>query len=216
MANELSTENWLSLKDAAAHLAVHPATLRRWADKGVLPYMLTPGGHRRFSEADVERFLQEQRRAQPTLPMAQVWAEQALTRTRQGLAAQYNQPWMETMDDAHREMHRQLGRRLMGLTLQYISSEEANGDLLQEARSIGQEYGRINRAIGMSLSDALAASMYFRDELIEVALQLPDTVRVRTHDNLRLMRRINQLLNAVHLAIAEVFDTGFIAGDSES
>jgi len=208
MATELSTENWLSLKEAAERLTIHPATLRRWADKGAIPYMLTPGGHRRFSETDLDRFLQEQRREQSTLPMAQAWAEQALTRTRQGLAAQGSQPWMMTMDDANRDLHRQLGRRLMGLTLQYISSEEANGDMLQEAQSIGWEYGRINRAAGMSLSDALTASMYFRDELIEVALQLPDSVHVRTHDNLRLMRRINQLLNAVHLAIAEIYEDG--------
>ncbi len=206
MANESVTDTWLSLKNAAALLNIHPGTLRRWADKGAIPHMLTPGGHRRFSQADIERFLQEQRRAQPPTLMAQAWAEQAMTRTRQGLEAQQHKPWMETMDADHRELHRQLGRRLMGLTLQYVSSEDENEGLLAEARAIGHEYGRINQAIGMALPDALAASMFFRDELIEVALQLPDTANIRQQDNLRLMRRINQLLNAVHLAIAEIYD----------
>lgn len=208
MAEDRATGNWLSLKDAAARLTVHPTTLRRWADNGAVAYMLTPGGHRRFAEADIDLFLLEQRRGQITQPAAQVWAERALTRTRQGLAAQRSKPWMETMDEPHRELHRQLGRRLMGLTLQYISGEEENGNLLQEARAIGWEYGRLNHNSGMALPDALAASMYFRDELIEVALQLPDTASIRPKDNLRLMRRINQLLNTVHLAIAEVYDTG--------
>ncbi len=203
---ETVTDNWLSLKEAAALLNVHPGTLRRWADNGAIPYMLTPGGHRRFSENDLNRFLQEQKRAQQPVSMAQVWAEQAMVRARQGVQAQQHKPWMETMDADHRERHRQLGRRLMGLTLQYISSEEANGGLLAEAQAIGQEYGRLNQAAGMALTDALAASMFFRDELIEVALQLPDTAGVRQQDNLRLMRRINQLLNAVHLAIAEAYD----------
>lgn len=206
MLHETAADNWLSLKEAAALLSIHPATLRRWADKDAIPYMLTPGGHRRFSERDIKNFLQEQRRAQQPFAMAQVWAEQAMVRTRQGLAAQQHKPWMETMNADHREQHRQLGRRLMGLTLQYISSEEANGNLLAEAKAIGHEYGRINQATGMALTDALAASMFFRDELIEVALQLPDTAGIRQQDNLRLMRRINQLLNAVHLAIAEAYD----------
>ncbi len=206
MSDKNLTDNWLALKDAAALLSVHPGTLRRWADKGAISYMLTPGGHRRFSESDIKQFLQEQRRAQQPVPMAQVWAEQAMTRTRQGIDSQRHKPWMETMDADHREIHRRLGRRLMGLTLQYISCEEENGSLLAEAQSIGYEYGRIDQAIGMALPDALAASMFFRDELIEVALQMPDTTSIRQQDNLRLMRRINHLLNTVHLAIAEVFD----------
>lgn len=215
MATDLTADNWLSLKDAAARLTVHPTTLRRWADKGAITYMLTPGGHRRFAEADIDRFVQEQRRAHAPVPVAQAWAEQALTRTRASLATQRSKPWMETMGEDVRELHRQLGRQLMGLTLQYISSEEANGNLLQEAKAIGHEYGRLNRASGMTLPNALAASMYFRDELIEVALQLPDTASasVRPQDNLRLMRRINQLLNAVHLAIAEVYDAVMIEGN---
>ncbi|MCA9974065.1 MAG: helix-turn-helix domain-containing protein [Anaerolineales bacterium] len=202
-----TSDTWLSLKDAAERLNVHPTTLRRWANQGAIPHMLTPGGHRRFSETDIEQFLLEQRRALPVLPVAQVWAEQAMTRTRQGLAAQADQPWLETMDDAHRLLHRQLGRRLMGLTLQYVSSEEENGALLQEARAIGYEYGRLTRIAGMALPDALTVSLFFRDELIDVALELPDDAAIRARDNLRLMRRINRLLNAVHLAIAAVYDS---------
>src|SRR2546428_13758370 len=44
---------WLSLDAAARRLSVHPATLREWADKGQIRTFRTPGGHRRFSEADV-------------------------------------------------------------------------------------------------------------------------------------------------------------------
>lgn len=209
--NELESVTWLSLKQASEQLNIHPTTLRRWANQGAIPHILTPGGHRRFAAADIEQFLRNQRQAQPLIPAAQSWAEQALTRTQQGLAAQSSQPWLATMNDAHRELHRQLGRRLMGLTLQYISSEEENGNLLQEARAIGHEYGRINRATGMALTDALGVSMFFRDELIDVALQLPDEAGIRPRDNLRLMRRINQLLNAVHLAIAEIYDSELTA-----
>jgi len=47
---------WLSLDEAAKRLKVHPTTLREWADKGRIRAYRTPGGHRRFSEADVETY----------------------------------------------------------------------------------------------------------------------------------------------------------------
>src|SRR5437773_11455876 len=49
----MSLPTWLSLEAAAKRLSVHPATLREWADKGQIRTFRTPGGHRRFSEADV-------------------------------------------------------------------------------------------------------------------------------------------------------------------
>jgi excisionase family DNA binding protein len=50
---------WLSLKDASDFLGVHFTTLRGWADRGEIPVFRTPGGHRRFSVADLRRFLAE-------------------------------------------------------------------------------------------------------------------------------------------------------------
>ena len=96
----------------------------------------------------------------------------------------------------------------MGLTLQYISSEEGNGHLLEQAQDVGYEYGKISIEVGLPLTDALQAAIYFRDELIEVALQLPGSTQIRPEDNLRLMRRINRLLNVVHLAVAEMYEEG--------
>ena len=71
---------------------------------------------------------------------------------------------------------------------------------------MGHEFGRISLEVGMPLTDALHAAIFFRDELIEVALQLPESTQIRPKDNLRLMRRINRLLNVVHLAVAEVYE----------
>lgn len=41
------------LKDAALYLSVHENTVRRWADKGVLPVWRLPSGVRRFPIAAV-------------------------------------------------------------------------------------------------------------------------------------------------------------------
>lgn len=42
----------LTVKEAAQRLQVHENTLRTWTDKGIIPVVRRPGGHRRY-EADV-------------------------------------------------------------------------------------------------------------------------------------------------------------------
>jgi hypothetical protein len=168
--------------------------------------MLTPGGHRRFAIVDIDNFSSSRSRRQALVPVEEVWAEKAMRRTRRALAQPAPEAWFSEMTEEHRARHRQLGRQLMGLTLQYVSSEEENGHLLEQAREVGHKYGRISQEVGLPLTNALHAAIYFRDELIEVALQLPGSTQIRPQDNLRLMRRINQLLNVVHLAIAEIYE----------
>ncbi len=207
--NELlpDTEQWISLTKAANLLGVHSTTLRRWADKGEIPYMLTPGGHRRFSVNDIHQFANQQRRRQMPGTLPQVWAEKAMTQTRKTIVANQDKPWLTNHDEQSREQHRIIGRRIMGLTLQYISDVEGNETILEEAQQIGEEYGRLAIAAQLPLTDALQATIFFRDMLVETAFQLPDSIHLKPKSNLRLMQRINKLLNTVHLAIAAAYET---------
>jgi excisionase family DNA binding protein len=47
----------LTTSEVARRLGVSLGTVRRWADHGHLPAYRTPGGQRRFSAEDVERFV---------------------------------------------------------------------------------------------------------------------------------------------------------------
>ena len=201
----LDTAQWLTLSQAAAQLGVHSTTLRRWADNGDIPFMLTPGGHRRFSSADIRTFSKERRHLQRTQGVEQIWAERALVETRQQIAAKRDRNWLANYDHDRREEHRVLGRQLMGLTLQFVSDPNSNGSILEQAHRVGLEYGRLAREENLPLTDALQAAMFFRDMLVETALQLPESTRIQPQANVRLMRRINKLLNTVNLAIAEVY-----------
>lgn len=130
-----------------------------------------------------------------------------MTQTRREIVEhRQDKPWLAVQNEDSRQQHRVLGRRLMGLTLQYISDVEGNGGLLEEARLVGVEYGRLARADNMPLTDAIQAALFFRDMLVETALQLPDGANVRPEANLRLVQRINKLLNTVQLAIASMYE----------
>ena len=52
----------LTVHEAAAHLAVLPARLKRWAKAGVVTSVELPDGELRFSRADLDAWVNEQRR----------------------------------------------------------------------------------------------------------------------------------------------------------
>ena len=202
-------DEWLSLGEAAARLSIHPTTLRRWADNGDIPVMLTPGGHRRFSSVDLQQFAEQRHSRRKVNHLEQIWANRALTQTRREMSNHPDQPWLADIDEPTRVRHRQLGQRLMGLTLRYLADEMGSDHFLQEAHLIGEEYAAISLGMQLSLTDALQASIFFRDMLVETALNLPENSQARPEASLRLLRRINRLLNTVHLAIAETYDAAF-------
>ncbi len=49
----------LTISQAAARLGVHPDTLRKWADKGLVPVVKLPSGYRRFEPQEIERVCAE-------------------------------------------------------------------------------------------------------------------------------------------------------------
>jgi excisionase family DNA binding protein len=204
MTQPPEVDKWLSLSAAAKELGVHITTLRRWADNGDIPVMLTPGGHRRFATSEIAKFSQ-QKRNYHLQNIETEWANHALTQTRQEITVRQDQPWITTFSDAARTQYRILGRQLLGLTMQYLSNENG-GEILEEAANIGRQYGEIGLQAKLPLTEALEASMFFRDMLMETALQLPENARIKPDANVRLLRRINTLLNTVQLGIAEVYD----------
>lgn len=50
---------WLTLAEAVEELHAHESTVRRWADRGAIKTVRTPGGQRRFAREDVERIATE-------------------------------------------------------------------------------------------------------------------------------------------------------------
>src|SRR5438876_7642526 len=103
MVSSQSGEEWLSLREAADMLGVHPATVRLWADRNELPSRRTSGGHRRFRRADIEAHLQYEAEKKPH-PAAQLLVQSILGRVRfaftDGTLDSF--PWYQHFDEAAR------------------------------------------------------------------------------------------------------------------
>ena len=208
-----------ALGEAAERLGVHPVTLRRWSESGKIRAVRTPGGHRRFPESEIRRLKGIDEPDDSNTAPANVSSddegpsvsnrlrESALEYTRRDLQGETQASWARDLAPEDREEKRLLGRRLMGLMMQYVSrDEEDSAEVLQEARVIGRIYAKSIIQSGLSLSEALKATMFFRDHIVESAVVLPETANRRPESNQRMFRRLNAFLNEIQLVITEAYE----------
>src|SRR6267142_5916418 len=127
-------EEWLSLREAAEMLGMHPATVRLWADRNELPSRRTSGGHRRFRKADIEARLRQETERKPS-PAAQLLVQSVLGRVRfaftDGTLTTFS--WYTGFDEAARDGYRDLGRRLLELLLRALAGATSEEELRSEA-----------------------------------------------------------------------------------
>ena len=203
----LNSEPLMTLKQAATALGVHTATLRRWADNGDIVVVLTPGGHRRFPRSEVERLAGQSGGSTVQQDVASAKLEEkAIAHTRAEISEHRQQGWMQTFDEEMRAKQREFGRQVMGLMMRYVSVEDDGQDLLEEARKIGHTYAEMSMQSSLNLSQTIQAMMFFRENIVESLVVLPDSMSERKDDNRSLLRRVNMFLNAILLGVTEAYE----------
>lgn len=192
----------LTLKDASEQLGVHPVTLRRWSESGKIEVVRTPGGHRRFPASEIARL---KRGPGKPAPVDGDFQERALATTRADLK-HVKADWAQSASQDELEEKRMLGRRLMGLLMQYVGVDDGDGDdILDEARVVARIYAKGIVAAGVPLAEALRATHFFKDHILESAVVLPETAGRRPEANQRMFRRLNTFLNEIQLVIADAY-----------
>ncbi|MBX5451650.1 helix-turn-helix domain-containing protein [Thermogemmatispora sp.] len=200
-------EEWLSLREAAELLGMHPATVRLWADRNALPSRRTSGGHRRFRRSDIEAHLRQESERKPH-PAARLLVQSVLGRVREAWAEGMldRLPWHRHFDEAAREAYRRLGRRLLELLLRALTEAGAYPELLHEAARLGHEYGSITRTSQVPVADAVRAFLYFRSLVDETLIQLAEVQGTRDHQELpwaESLYQIQRLTNEILPALIE-------------
>lgn len=206
MVTSQTGEEWLSLREAAEMLGMHPATVRLWADRNEIPSRRTSGGHRRFRRVDIETRLRQDAEPRPD-PASVLLVQSVLGRVRfaftDGTLDAF--PWYQQFDATARDVYRQLGRRLLDLMLRALNDGTHLDELKIEAIKLGQEYGSITWTSHVPLADAVRAFLYFRTLIDEGVLQLAEVRGGRDHDLLWIesFHQIQAITNEILPAMIE-------------
>lgn len=204
-AGGLSPSRWLSIHGACAYLGVDQSTLRRWSDAGKVPVFRTPGGHRRYAEADLRALVGDgpRREERPRLNRQALTDRSLSGYEEEFLRAARDQRWFRAYSGETQQELRRLGRRLVDLAVQYVALAPMANDraaLLDEGRQIGQQYGRSGSEIGLSASESVEAFYYYRHPVVQAVIGIIDDQELATRRVIRLYAEIGYFLDQVLIA----------------
>lgn len=193
--SSLRSGRWLSLGPASQLLGVDPDTLRRWADDGRVAAWTTPGGHRRFDRAALERLAADRGGVGAVRSLSTLGASPArMTRV-------YRRHYAADTGAAHgpqktggvvaahdeREAYRRDGRQLIEQLIAFLDA--GPGDTRMRARLeaeasavVDDQAARLARS-GASLTEAVARFIVARQPFLSELSQLG---RRRSLDSARL------------------------------
>ena len=171
LANEqvdpIGDRKWLTLGLARTLLGINEATLRLWADNGLVRAFRTPGGHRRFSAEDIYALIEEDHAVSPTgmYVGGEATVLPSIRRRVKGETRPHTPAWMERFDAEGHERMRGLGREFLDLCIEFVE-QPAHTESLEAASALGTTYGTEIASRGIPLGDAMQAFIFFRDATI--------------------------------------------------
>ena len=146
-------------------LGVAPGTLRRWSDDGRVRTFTTPGGHRRYRRAALERLLPSDAAQRPSLKRSGLTVARVARAYRtEAKTAGAVMPWLNGLTDEQRGWFRQHGRQMAELLLGHLDriTDDQGDESLRQAAENAAEYGRLASTLGLSLSQTVEGFLQFR------------------------------------------------------
>jgi excisionase family DNA binding protein len=197
--------DWLSIGDVAEVLGIHPSTVRKWSDQGVLPVHRTQGGHRRYLRSEMELWMQSQRANGPS--DVHMIVQNALRNIRFQISEGRlgEESWYHKLDSEARQQYRYSGRVLLQGLIGYLNSDGVQADA--EAHAIGYEYASRARRFGLNVVDAVHAFHFFRNVLMESMLTVYESASVRSpYAWGDMFRKVNSFTDQILITILETFE----------
>ena len=166
-----SKKLFVSVSKASEVLGVSEATLRHWTDEGRVKAFVTPGGHRRYSEHELQRFTRTHQASQAPLRVADHLEHTAIDHRK--TAREYVDSALPEgpLSKEARELLARCGRELLDLVIQYVNQPSKRAETICFVRQVGEEHGRILASLGFPLVDCVEAFIKHRNLLVEAATQ---------------------------------------------
>lgn len=168
----MTSESLISISEASQILGVNEATLRQWTDEGKIKAFVTPGGHRRYSRAELKKLMSTQSKTLGVKDLvSQLEDTSQLHREISQEAIERNLRYHNFTEEAQRRLA-QLGRSLLSLIIKYITEPARRDETIEAARAVGREHGEMLAELGLPLTDSVEAFILHRDPIINAATHL--------------------------------------------
>ena len=168
----MAQEPLISIGEASHILGVSEATLRQWTDEGKIRAFITPGGHRRYSRAELKKFTASSQKVLGVKDLVveledTVHLHQEIARAHLNTTSRYNKISQES-----KEHLADLGRRFLNLIIRYIAEPSKREETLNLAHDVGHSYGETLAKLGLPLTDSVEAFILHRDPIMNAATHL--------------------------------------------
>lgn len=197
---------WLTLGAASRLLGVSESTVRRWADAGEVRSYRTSGGHRRVRQEDLRLIIGGGKAGASDSDRI---SDLALARVKRQLSRGRQTPAFSSLDslgDEARDRLRMLGRQLVDLFARYMTSRSKGERYVEDARTVGREYGRILAAEGIGLTAAVTAFNALRHSLEQTAWQNASESSLPPEDAVEALEAVLGLADIVLEGMAGMYE----------
>jgi excisionase family DNA binding protein len=201
----MQTKDWLSLKDAAELLGVHPCTVRNWSNDGKLPVYRTNGGHRRYRAQEIELWKQSHDNPEKADFDAMIQRAIQAVHLKVGKGMLETQGWYLKLAPDARDHYRATGRKLAQGMMHFLAVEQEEG--IAQAEAIGIDYGAHSRKFGLTQTEAMQAFLFFRNLLLDAMITSYEEAHIASIGAWGgMLRKFHQFTDQVILAVMSSYD----------
>jgi excisionase family DNA binding protein len=199
------TDDWLSLRDAAKLLGVHPSTVRLWSDKGALPVHKTQGGHRRYKRGEILLWAEANSKSAHDAIEPEGMMQEVVKNVRMQISEGHleAEAWYQKLDEEARAQYRMSARSLFQGLMTYVATDGQEAE--SEAYAIGYEYASRARRYNLSYVDAARAFLFFRDTLVESFIKVYGEANVPAKRATDMYTRIHTFTDDILISLLETY-----------
>ena len=194
----MKQEDRVNISEASRILAVSEQALRQWTDEGKIEAFITPGGHRRYSQVELKRFISQSRK---TLGMKDLVIDlEHVVPVLHDTATDYlrSTSWQGHLDSESQKYLASLGRHLLELIIKSVSKVSLQAETSKDVQEVGADFGRILARQGLPLTDAVQTFIQHRTPIIKVATEM---LKKREGFDRRIVEAIHMVNNAMDDAL---------------
>lgn len=165
-------EPLLSISEASQKLGVSEAALRQWTDEEKIKAFITPGGHRRYSRAELKKFISAHHKTLGVKDLVVELEDTVQVHREIGRTSLNTTSWYSKLDVESQERLAHLGRGLLDVTIRYITEPSRREEIIRLVRNIGYDHGETLAKLGLPLTNAVEAFISHRDPMMNALTHL--------------------------------------------